>query len=127
MSEGTTKQRTILLADDEDCLRSLTNTVLNDRGYNVLSATNAVDALMIADEHDGHIDLLLTDMSMPDMDGVELAVEFRKSFPLSKVVFMTAYHLADAQQQVPNETIVTKPFCIDALCDSIHQVLHQDT
>lgn len=124
MSDGTAKPATILLADDEDCLRNLTDIVLKEQGYTVLAAADAIEALELAARHDGPIDLLLTDMRMPDMDGDELAVEFRKSFPLSKVVFMTAYLPSDMKKQLPNEIILSKPFQIDELCDTIKDTLN---
>ena len=124
MSDGMMTPATILLADDEDCLRNLTHIVLEEQGYCVLAAANATEALLLAKQHDGHIDLLLTDMRMPDMDGAQLAVEFRKSFPLSRVIFMTAYLLSDVQNQLPGEIILSKPFSIDVLCDSIRRMLN---
>jgi len=126
MSKKRREEATILLADDEECLRNLTHTVLEDRGYNALTASNATEALRFVKEFDGHIDLLPTDMQMPDMEGPELAVKFRKSFPLSSVIFITAYVLDEVEERIPNEVILSKPFCIEALCDSVHQVLNQD-
>lgn len=118
------EQATILLVDDDKVLRGLLEKVLVESGYGVLSAANAVQALQLANLHDDRIDLLLSDMRMPDMDGPELAAEFRRIIPHAKVIFLTAYLKCDARKRAPNEMILTKPFCIDALCESIRRQLH---
>ena len=64
---------TILVAEDEDGVRSLTREVLEKYGYRVLEAANGEEALIVADQHQGPLDLLLSDVVMPRMGGPELA------------------------------------------------------
>ena len=64
---------TILVAEDEDGVRSLTREVLEKYGYRVLEAANGEEALIVADQHQGPVDLLLSDVVMPRMGGPELA------------------------------------------------------
>ena len=79
------------MAEDEPALRNLTVQVLKNRGYNVLSAENAARSLAFAQEYDRSIDLLLTDVVMPDRTGPDLVSEIRKLRPDLKVLYMSGY------------------------------------
>ncbi|MBK7999155.1 MAG: response regulator [Verrucomicrobia bacterium] len=83
---------TILLVEDEPMLRELAHLILKDYKYNVLEAANGIEALKVWEAHEGKIDLLLTDMVMPEgMTGHELAVELRKRKPELKVIYTSGY------------------------------------
>jgi CheY-like chemotaxis protein len=82
---------TILLVEDLDQLRRMVARVLRGRGYRVLEAAHAADALDQAGQHDGAIDLLLTDIVMPGLSGVDLAAQLKSSHTRMKVIFMSGY------------------------------------
>ncbi len=114
---------TVLVADDEECVLNLTRIVLKKQGYNVLTASNAREALRIAREHAGDIDLLLTDMRMPGMDGAMLSAEFKNPHPNSRVVCMTACLPSEVEQKFPDVAVLFKPFCPNSLCDAVKDSL----
>ena len=82
---------TILVAEDEDGVRSLTREVLEKYGYRVLEAANGEEALSVSDQHDGPVDLLLSDVVMPRMGGPELAQALLQRRPAVKVLYMSGY------------------------------------
>jgi CheY-like chemotaxis protein len=82
---------TILIVEDEPAVRALVRTTLKARGYNVIEAGNGTEALNAVAAHDGHIDLVLTDLVMPGMSGSQLAEELRILRPDSKILFMSGY------------------------------------
>ncbi len=82
---------TVLLAEDEDAVRTLTQRVLQRNGYNVLTARNGVEALEVAERHDGPIHLLLSDVIMPEMGGKDLVQRLFVTHPDVKVIFMSGY------------------------------------
>jgi len=83
--------KTILIAEDEPELRELLSGMFENMQMKVLSAGNGNEALVVQDEHDGKIDFLLTDVVMPEMDGVRLGEMFRSVRPDSNVVYMSGY------------------------------------
>ena len=82
---------TILMAEDDQDLRELTQLFLEDLGYTVLPAKNGLEAREIEAGHEGRIDLLLTDAVMPGCGGHELCQRFRKSRPGTPVLMMSGY------------------------------------
>jgi PAS domain S-box-containing protein len=83
---------TILLVEDEPVLRELARVILQDYDYQVLEASNGIEALQVWDEHNGKIDLLLTDMVMPEgMNGRELAEELKARRPDLKIIYTSGY------------------------------------
>jgi nitrogen-specific signal transduction histidine kinase/ActR/RegA family two-component response regulator len=87
----TTGSETILLVEDEDRVRNLTMKILRQRGYQVLEAPNGAAALAAERAHDGPIDLLLTDVVMPDLSGPEVARRVLERRPGIGVLFMSGY------------------------------------
>ena len=85
------KGETILLAEDDDALRRLAQTTLEDLGYKVLAAANGFEALEIEGDHDGVIDLLLSDVVMPELGGFELSCAILETRPQIKVILMSGY------------------------------------
>jgi len=108
---------TILLVEDEAALRAGICEFLESHGYRVLSAANAAEALSVSTSYDGAIDLLLTDLVMPGLGGVELAVKMRELRPRIRVVYMSGYteHTAKAEALGRPEFYVQKPFSLSAL------------
>ena len=88
---GPSGKRTILLAEDEETVRELAIEIFQGAGYTVLDAPDGAAALAVCDRHEGRIDLLVTDMVMPGMDGVELARRVCDSRPGIPVLFMSGY------------------------------------
>ena len=81
----------ILIAEDEEALRALTARALTDAGHEVLTAIDGADALDILTREGGRFDLLLTDIRMPLMDGIALALSVARDHPKIIILLMTAY------------------------------------
>ena len=116
----------ILLVEDESNLKNLAQTILRRLGYTVHAAGSAVEALLVWKELDGHIDLLLTDVIMPQMGGGELAHVLREKDPHLKVLFVSGYtHDRIASHGVLNsETqFLQKPFTAESLGRKVRDVL----
>jgi CheY-like chemotaxis protein len=77
-------------------LRDLAQVILQDCGYEVLEAGTGSEALQVLNRHDGHVDLLLTDMVMPDgMSGMDLAQRLRDTHPDLKIIFASGYSMEE--------------------------------
>lgn len=109
---------TVLLVEDEVPLRQLTRRILESSGYNVLEATSSGDALLIVEERGDEIDMLLTDVVMPRMDGPALAARIRAKHPSMAVVFVSGYPSDGAPQDY-----LQKPFTPSALLCRLREVL----
>ena len=117
---------TILIAEDEDRVRSLAVAVLTQQGYTVIEACNGDEALALAREYEGEIQLLLTDLVMPKMSGKELADEIRRHRPGIKVVLCSGYTGDTVMQQgVLDASIpfLQKPFTLRSLTVKVREVL----
>jgi two-component system cell cycle sensor histidine kinase/response regulator CckA len=86
-----TGAETVLVAEDDDTLRQLVESVLTKAGYRVLVADSAMRAEQVAGEHAGEIDLLITDVVMPQVSGRELAENLLVTRPKTKVLWMSGY------------------------------------
>jgi len=116
---------TILLVEDEDSLRTLTRTMLEQNGYTVLEATGGDEAIEIARRHDHAIDLLLTDMVMPGMNGHDVARGLHLVRPGVKVVYMSGYSgFSNRGLAQPDDILLPKPITREALLRKVHEVLH---
>ena len=101
-------------------MRHLAVTELSAHGYRLIVASNGEEALKAADEHAGDIHLLITDVIMPKMGGVELARLFKKSRPRAPVLYISGYtHDALAE----GEQLLQKPFAHDALLARVRALL----
>ena len=115
---------TVLLVDDVALVRALVKDLLSEAGYQVLEAADGNEALAISARHDGAIDLLLTDLAMPGMNGQQLARELNARRPGIKILFMSAYPPESAQLSgVAAETFLQKPFNPDDLHLKIRRTL----
>jgi PAS domain S-box-containing protein len=104
---------TVLLTEDREALRSLATRVLEAQGYRVLSARNGRDALRLLEQHEGAIDLLLTDVNMPVINGPELAEIMLARYPLLKVIYTSGYGSEDlARHGVSGASVIflQKPY-----------------
>jgi CheY-like chemotaxis protein len=124
------RSATMLIAEDDSALRRMLCRRLEAQGHAVLAAADGVEALELAQHHPTAIDLLVTDVVMPRMDGAALARKFAEVHPEARVVFMTAYAdevfgLKDVLAR--NEQILRKPFSQDALETAVRSALEAPT
>ena len=119
---------TILMVEDEDALRQVTNRILGRAGYHVLAANGGAQAIHIAQTHPGPIHLLLSDVIMPKMLGNEVAAQVQAIRPDTPVLYMSGYAqpvLTENGTLQPGVTIVEKPFTSRELLHRVDTVLHQ--
>jgi len=117
---------TILLAEDEDSLRMLTQRILSRHGYKVLPAGNGLEAVKLAGRHPASIDLLLTDVIMPQMNGHELAVQLQAAHPALPVIYMSGYAepmLASRSTLPPGVTLLSKPVTEQQILAGVRRAL----
>ena len=117
---------TVLLVEDEAPVRDLAVRVLESCGYQVLAAGDGLEALQIGEQHDGPVHLLLTDVVLPQMSGVELAEQLQSARPEMRVLYMSGYtDDAIAQHGVlaPGVSFLPKPFTIEDLTQKVREVL----
>jgi two-component system cell cycle sensor histidine kinase/response regulator CckA len=120
---------TILVSEDEDLVRNLTTEIMEMYGYTVLVAESGEEAVSIARDYAGNIDLLITDVVMPGMSGGELVSQITESRPGIKVLFMSGYTdnailhygVLDA-----DASFIQKPFSTDGLAQKVREVLSND-
>jgi len=91
MEKASNNGATILIAEDQPDVRKLLQNLLHSAGYHVLTAPDGKKALKIAEEHTGKIDLLLSDVVMPEMSGVDLAKALKAKRPESRIILTSAY------------------------------------
>jgi len=123
------KGETILLVDDEDSFRTIHAELLTGMGYQILLAEDGAQALGIFNKRQHDIALLLTDVVMPVMGGIDLANALWKQAPTMPVIFLTGYdknHLAKLSPDNKCSRILLKPFTIQSLSQQIHSLLNPD-
>jgi PAS domain S-box-containing protein len=117
---------TVLLVEDEDAVRLLASRVLTEQGYVVLEARNGREALGILERPDHGIHLLLTDVVMPDMGGIELTERVRQDHPAVCIVYMSGYTEGDKLQPSIRSSpypFLQKPFSPESLAIRIREAL----
>jgi two-component system, cell cycle sensor histidine kinase and response regulator CckA len=117
----------ILLVDDEDSIRVSVKAILVRENYHVLEAANGSEALAIVNRVNGAVDVLVTDIRMPGLNGYELAEAVRSSYPSLPVVYISGYatndDLAVHNRPEQGEAFVAKPFMPKTLLDVISSVI----
>jgi signal transduction histidine kinase/ActR/RegA family two-component response regulator len=116
----------ILLVDDDNAVREVTASILEEIGYVVLKVGSGGAALDLLDQHT-KIDLVLLDLAMPGMSGVELARQIQLKFPTLPVLFVTGYADKTALEDVGEERIIKKPFVDDELTTKVNTALIKGT
>jgi two-component system cell cycle sensor histidine kinase/response regulator CckA len=124
-----TGQGTILLVEDEEGLRSLNARGLRSRGYSVIEASNGIEAMEALEEKNGAVDLVVSDVVMPEMDGPTLLREMRARNPNLKIIFVSGYAEDAFEKSLPeNEqfAFLPKPFALSALVEKVKQTMAPD-
>jgi CheY-like chemotaxis protein len=120
---GSPAVETILVVDDDSEVRAVAREILQREGYTVLDTADPREALQIARGHGGgSIDLLLTDVVMPEMNGREIADQLAALRPQMKVVFISGYSVSDTLVPV-GAPVVAKPFTPEGLAGKVREVL----
>jgi CheY-like chemotaxis protein len=112
---------TILVVEDDTIVRMLIVDVLEELGFRVLEAENAQSALKFVKETGNVIDLMMTDVGLPDMNGRDLAILVREQRPQLPVLFASGY--AESVEVPPGMQLIAKPFSIDQLRDKVKAML----
>nr|WP_246088888.1 ATP-binding protein [Phreatobacter stygius] len=115
---------TILLVEDEDAVRAFASRALASRGYTVLEAASGVEALEVMAGAGGSVDLVVSDVVMPEMNGPTLLVELRKANPDLKVIFVSGYAEDAFKKDLPEGshfTFLPKPFSLKQLIEAVKE------
>jgi CheY-like chemotaxis protein len=117
---------TVLLVEDDEALRESISTYLNLHGYKVLEAANGAQALPIASQHAGSIQVLITDMILPKMSGTEVAREVAKMIPRVVTLNMSGYtdrELVDYDPASSTTGFLQKPFALQTLLHKLRELI----
>lgn len=126
LSDSLEGDETILLVEDEPAVRAFAIAALTERGYNVLEAASGHEAMEIAERRGNEIDLLLTDVVMPGIDGHQLAQKLSARFPRMKMLFVSGYtnDIGMRQRILTDRTaFLPKPYSPTALAAKVRSVL----
>jgi two-component system cell cycle sensor histidine kinase/response regulator CckA len=121
-----TGQGTILLVEDEEGLRALNARGLASRGYSVLQAGNGIEAIEVLEENGGKVDLVVSDVVMPEMDGPALLKELRKRNPTLKIIFVSGYAEEAFEKSLPageQFSFLAKPFTLKQLVAAVKETM----
>jgi two-component system cell cycle sensor histidine kinase/response regulator CckA len=121
-----TGQGTILLVEDEDPVRAVNSRALSARGYTVLEAASGVEAMQIIEDRGAPVDLVVSDVVMPEMDGPTLLGELRKLYPDLKVIFVSGYAEDAFEKHLPADedfSFLPKPFSLKELATAVKATL----
>jgi two-component system, cell cycle sensor histidine kinase and response regulator CckA len=125
-SADLTGEGTILLVEDEEGLRALNARGLTSRGYKVLEAGNGVEAISVLEKSAGHVDLVVSDVVMPEMDGPTLLRELRTRNPALKIIFVSGYAEDAFRKHLPEDgqfAFLPKPFTLKELVNVVKETL----
>ena len=116
----------ILIAEDDDAIRNLVVRALSDDGHNLTATADGAAALDVLDRHNGDFDLLLTDVKMPTMDGIALALAAGRGHPQVTIMLMTGY--ADQRERTHGldalvHDVIAKPFSVEQIKGSVREAL----
>jgi two-component system cell cycle sensor histidine kinase/response regulator CckA len=126
-SADLTGQGTILLVEDEDGLRSLNARGLRSRGYTVVEAENGLDALESLEAEGGAVDLVVSDVVMPEMDGPTMLAAMRKTNPALRIIFVSGYAEDAFEKSLPEGeqfAFLPKPFTLSQLVSAVKETMN---
>jgi two-component system, cell cycle sensor histidine kinase and response regulator CckA len=121
-----TGQGTILLVEDEEGLRSLNARGLRSRGYSVIEASNGIEAMEALDQKNGAVDLVVSDVVMPEMDGPTLLKTMRGRNPDLKIIFVSGYAEDAFEKSLPENqqfAFLPKPFTLSQLVAAVKETM----
>ena len=116
----------ILIVEDEDSVRAFSARALRATGYEVFEADGGEEALDVLDELDYKIDLMISDVVMPEMDGPTLLTKVRERMPELKVIFVSGYAEENVRQDIADNQSVEflpKPYSLDQINSKVKDVL----
>ena len=116
-----------MLVEDEAPVRAFASRALRLRGYTVLEAESAEDALRTLEDPGLSVDVFVTDVVMPGMDGPSWVREALKTRPKTRVVFVSGYAegaFGESEPNVPNSVFLPKPFSLNQLTETVHEQLN---
>ncbi|TCV64391.1 cell cycle control histidine kinase CckA [Neorhizobium sp. R1-B] len=125
----TGKSAVVLLVEDEEAVRRGGKRMLETRGYTVHEAGSGVEALDIMEELEGRVDIVVSDVVMPEMDGPTLLAELRKSYPDLKFIFVSGYAEDAFARNLPADAkfgFLPKPFSLKQLAVAVREMLDSD-
>ena len=124
-SEARPGSETVLLAEDEQAVRDFARQSLEAKGYKVITAKNGEEALHIFERGDPRVEILVSDVVMPDMGGRELASRLRQSRPDLPVLYVSGYAEQSGEQQLRGSGVdfLSKPFSPSELARKIRRLL----
>jgi len=115
---------TVLLVDDDDQVRGLCHSLLTENGFTVLEAHNGLEAILTSIRHKGAIDLLITDLEMPGMSGLDLGWAFHEFRPGISVLYISGSGWETAGGQLPADSaFLAKPFTPGELLKAVTDTL----
>lgn len=121
MAEGYSGSETILVVDDEPALSAMLEDLLCFHGYKFLQANSAEQALKILQSN--HIDMVISDVTMPGMDGFELSQQIGQQYPDIKVQLVSGYSEKTQTDQVLHKKVLYKPFHSNEILERIRNLL----
>ena len=121
---STTSQPTVLLVDDDPAVRQLTRCILAEHGYEVIEARDGVEALELVDKGIATVDLLVTDIIMPRMNGLILAQRISQQRPEVRILYVSGYaETSMMTARVAGSSILQKPFTAERLIVAVRHSL----
>ena len=129
MKQDVQRRVTILLVEDNEFVRAVTEQILMNAGFKVLCGQNGDEALNVSRGYDGKIDLVLTDIVLPGISGPELGSVLRRERPEIKVLLTSGYaDVEPAAHAIPKfEFYLPKPFSVATLMEKLRQVLSAES
>jgi len=119
-------EKTVLVAEDDDAIRSVLKEMLQELGYNAIFARNGEEALLLAKKYEGSLHILLADVVMPGINGCELAERLSHMRPDIKVILMSGYpKTAHPEVETTKAVFVQKPFTINQLAIKLEEALKE--
>jgi CheY-like chemotaxis protein len=115
---------TILVVDDDESIRRLVSNILESAGNRTVTAANGAEAVAVYRSYADHIDLVITDINMPVMDGVQEILRIRMTNPNAKIICMTS-DLGD--QRTNGAVLLSKPFSTEKFLQTVNGLIRQNT
>jgi two-component system, cell cycle sensor histidine kinase and response regulator CckA len=114
---------TILVVDDEPGIRMFVSQILEQNGFSVLTAHDGADAILLSQSYPGEIELVITDVRMPNVDGPTLVRTIAADDPGIPVLFMSSHYDSSLIDEFEGSEFLAKPFSIDRLLEAVRMML----